>query len=92
MTLLSIARIVLFAAVTTAAWTTLGSSADARGLNLDFLGNKDYMNCLQWSGISSGIDWKTGRSRTGAEREAASDRGRRYCNRKHYPGRPNGDY
>ena len=51
----------------------------------DWLGNKDYVNCLKlMSAMSEGGIWSQGRTYSGAEREARYDRGRRYCNRQYY--------
>lgn len=47
--------------------------------SFDWLGNKDYVRCLKYVSAL-------------AKSAAGLDRGRRACNRAHYPGRPGYDY
>ena len=56
-------------------------SSQAGGLGLDWLNNKPYVDCLK--GINFLANWNNGRPQTAAERDAAYERGRHYCNRKH---------
>jgi hypothetical protein len=71
----------------------VGSTQTSQAGSLDWLGNKDYVNCLKlMDGMSRGGAVWGSPNRSGTEREAAYDRGRRFCNRKFYPGRPGYDY
>ena len=47
--------------------------------NFDWLGTENYVRCLKYVSAL-------------AESAAGLDRGRRACNRAHYPGRPGYDY
>lgn len=58
--------------------------------NLDWLSNKQYVDCLK--GMTFLAKWNNGQPSTKAQKDAAYDRGRRYCNRQYYPGKPGVDY
>lgn len=86
-------RIALFALATTLAVSSLIGSAQyapASAGNLDWLSNQKYVDCLK--GVSFLANWSNGRPSTQAQKDAAYDRGRRYCNREHFPNRPGTDY
>jgi hypothetical protein len=53
----------------------------AGGLGLDWLSNKPYVDCMK--GINFLSNWNRGQPQTAAQRDAAYERGRHYCNRKH---------
>ncbi len=62
-------------AILTLAGSARLTPAAAGSLGLDWLGNENYVRCLQYvSGLARGD-------------AAAFDRGRRACNRQYYPGR-----
>lgn len=81
-------RIALFAfAAIVAIGSLAGStqSSQAGGLGLDWLSNKDYVNCLKlMDGMSRGGSIWGGPVRTGADQAAGYERGRHFCNRKYY--------
>jgi hypothetical protein len=64
------------------------SPAHAGGL--DWLGNKKYVQCLQAMNFLA--KYNGGRPQSAAGAEAAYDRGRRWCNKEHYPNRPGTQY
>lgn len=53
--------------------------------SLDWLGNDNYVRCLKY--VSN-----LAKAYPPNQRDAAYDRGRRSCNRAHFPNRPGTDY
>jgi hypothetical protein len=77
-------RFALFSALIGA--STLFSSAHyspaaAGGLGLDWLSNKQYVQCLQ--GTNFLAKWNNGRPQSQADAAAAQERGRHYCNKQY---------
>ena len=70
--------------------TVLVFANPASAGSLDWLSNQKYVDCLK--GISFLANWNNGHPSTQAEKDAAYDRGRRYCNRQNFPNRPGTDY
>jgi hypothetical protein len=70
-----------------AAFVGIGSLAgsvqpsQARGLGLDWLSNKPYVECLQTMNFLA--NWNSGRPQSAWERAASQERGRHWCNRKY---------
>ncbi|MDH2345109.1 MULTISPECIES: hypothetical protein [unclassified Bradyrhizobium] len=86
-------RIAAFALTAILAASSLAGSAQyapASAGNLDWLSNQKYVDCLK--GISFLSNWNNGQPSTQAQKDAAYDRGRRYCNRQNFPNRPGTDY
>jgi hypothetical protein len=77
-------RFALFAALIGAS-TLLGSAhyspAAAAGHGLDWLSNKQYVQCLQ--GTNFLAKWNNGRPQNQADAAAAQERGRHYCNKQY---------
>lgn len=57
------------------------SAANARGLDLSWLSNKPYVECLKTMTFLAG--WNNGHPQSKVEEAAANERGRHYCNRQH---------
>jgi hypothetical protein len=57
------------------------SPAAASSLGLDWLGNKQYVQCLQ--GTNFMAQWNNGRPQTQGAADAARERGRHYCNKQY---------
>ena len=87
-------RIALFAfAAIVAIGSLAGSTQSSQAGSLDWLSNKDYVNCLKlMDSASRGGGMWGGQTHTGADQAAAYDRGRRQCNRRYFPGHPGYDY
>jgi hypothetical protein len=80
-------RIALFASIV-GLGSLLGSShyspAAADGLGLDWLANKQYVNCLTLMNSISHGGGIWGPTRTGAAQAQGFDNGRRQCNQQYY--------
>jgi hypothetical protein len=57
------------------------SPAAAGGLGLDWLSDKQYVQCLQ--GTNFLAKWNNGRPQSQADAAAAQERGRHHCNKQY---------
>lgn len=86
MTAIKTSRIALFAAAAIIAVSALaGSTRPSAALDLGWVSNPGYVNCLQ-------NGHKVAMSYPPAQRAAIDDKLRRACNRGYYPNRPGGQY
>ena len=75
----------ILAAIAAVSLSVAIGTAPSHAGQWDWLGNKDYVNCLKlMDSMARGGIWSQGRVYTGQQHAARYDQGRRQCNRKYY--------